>query len=829
MCTAGFAVAAAAALLAAPSAFASNVGTGPNAVFTTFVDASTCLNGNGSGVNCNIYTTKDSVYASGGPVKAGLKGLPNGTYFFAVVSPGGQSDPNDGAGDLLSTDSYLCREFQVSGGALTYPTGVSSACPHLTGTDPEGAMAIQLMPYSDTPNPGGVYILAVCQLPASGQQPVDPSSCKYDAFKVKESQITEAAAPTVAKDANGTDTFTWSIQKLVDKTRVVDSSGTAKFTYTVSVTHDGGALALGGTITVFDPNLDQSNNTVPVAIDGITDQLSDSTICTVTGGGAQTLSQAATDFAYSCPISNLPNGELDNTVTVNWSKQTLSNGDVLDTGFADFTFKNITFAPIDDCVTVSDLLGGGTLGIACSTDPNNPTTFTYTNTVTGIPGTCVTVNNTATFVTDTTQTTGSDTRSVQLCTPVDLKVTKDANPSYTRTYLWSILKSVDKTRVDQLSGSVVFNYTIVVTEAGFTDSQILVAGTITITNPNDFEDIPLTSVTDAVDNGGACSITSGDPTGIVKAGQSATLGYVCTYSSVPSDGTNTATATWDGSAANTPSGAGSGTAAVHFGAPTGTVTKTITVTDTFKGSLGTLTATDPPAAPASQTFTYSRTVSVVVNTCVSYPNTATIVETGQTSSQSVTVCGGVAGGLTMGFWQNKNGQGIITSGASTSGVCNSATWLRQYAPFQDLSSTATCSQFATYVLNIIKAANASGSSMNAMLKAQMLATALDVYFSDPSLGGNKINAPAPLGGVKVDLTMICNMLDSGGSGTCSGAFTNTSSAFGGGTCQTVSALLAYAASQSNGGGSTWYGQVKATQQLAKNTFDAINNAQAFSC
>lgn len=49
--------------------------------------------------------------------------------------------------------------------------------------------------------------------------------------------------------------------------------------------------------------------------------------------------------------------------------------------------------------------------------------------------------------------------------------------------------------------------------------------------------------------------------------------------------------------------------------------------------------------------------------------------------------------------------------------------------------------------------------MNAMLKAQMLATALDVYFSDAALGGNKINAPAPIRGVSIDLTMICSMID----------------------------------------------------------------------
>ena len=64
--------------------------------------------------------------------------------------------------------------------------------------------------------------------------------------------------------------------------------------------------------------------------------------------------------------------------------------------------------------------------------------------------------------------------------------------------------------------------------------------------------------------------------------------------------------------------------------------------------------------------------------------------------------------------------------------------------------------------------------------------------------------------------------------TCSGSYQNVSSAFGGATSLTVSQMLAYGASQSNAGGSTWYGQVKATQELAKNAFDAINNQVAFS-
>ena len=147
----------------------------------------------------------------------------------------------------------------------------------------------------------------------------------------------------------------------------------------------------------------------------------------------------------------------------------------------------------------------------------------------------------------------------------------------------------------------------------------------------------------------------------------------------------------------------------------------------------------------------------------------------------------------------------------------------------DLSSTADCSTTATYVSNVIAAANASGSTMNARLKAQMLATALNVYFSDPSLGGNMINAPAPLGSVKIDLHKICQMVDgSGGTATCNGTLQNVSSAFGGSQSLTVAQMLTYAAIQSNSDGSTWYGNVKATQQHAKDAFDSINNQVAFA-
>jgi hypothetical protein len=73
------------------------------------------------------------------------------------------------------------------------------------------------------------------------------------------------------------------------------------------------------------------------------------------------------------------------------------------------------------------------------------------------------------------------------------------------------------------------------------------------------------------------------------------------------------------------------------------------------------------------------------------------------------------------------------------------------------------------------------------------------------------------------------MIDSSsGTATYSGTYQNANSAFGGAASLTVAQILAYSASQSNVGGSFWYSQVKATQQLAKDAFDAINNQVAFA-
>lgn len=141
----------AAATLAAPAALANVSG----AIYTSLSD--------GSEVNFNIYGSKGDVYLNGGPGKgagSNAPGLsPSGTalapaiYVFMVTSPDGQ---------LLSTDWAACRLVSVVNGVIAGRyDDPASPCPtelHPNGsTQGEGAIAVRLAPYADTPNPGGEY------------------------------------------------------------------------------------------------------------------------------------------------------------------------------------------------------------------------------------------------------------------------------------------------------------------------------------------------------------------------------------------------------------------------------------------------------------------------------------------------------------------------------------------------------------------------------------------------------------------------------------------------------------------------------------------------
>src|SRR5687768_9367593 len=113
------------------------------AIFTTTFD--------GLEVNLNQFPSKEAVYLDGGPGPGAPQtaaGLDDGVYVFQVTDPSGKT--------LLSTDPAGCRQFIVADGIIT--DVVVTACEHQTGFDIDhGAATVQLVPYGNTPNPGGVY------------------------------------------------------------------------------------------------------------------------------------------------------------------------------------------------------------------------------------------------------------------------------------------------------------------------------------------------------------------------------------------------------------------------------------------------------------------------------------------------------------------------------------------------------------------------------------------------------------------------------------------------------------------------------------------------
>jgi hypothetical protein len=199
-------------LAAAPPSTAVPGGGLSGAIFTTDVT--------GAPVNLNHYQAKEDVYLNGGPginAPDDAAGLPEGTYSFQVTDPSGKV--------LLSQDDVSCRQFTVDSSGviqsvLAGPTCTTGA--HATGTDAEDqGITVQLFPYADTPNNGGVYKVWVtptsqldCNAPGNKNCFV-PRYSKTDNFKVKANAIVEidtrfwragSSTPLLGMKAGWTDT-----------------------------------------------------------------------------------------------------------------------------------------------------------------------------------------------------------------------------------------------------------------------------------------------------------------------------------------------------------------------------------------------------------------------------------------------------------------------------------------------------------------------------------------------------------------------------------------------------------------------------------------------
>ena len=93
------------------------------------------------------------------------------------------------------------------------------------------------------------------------------------------------------------------------------------------------------------------------------------------------------------------------------------------------------------------------------------------------------------------ETEQSDRSTVRDCQGADLTVSKTADASFDLKYTWSIDKSADTDRVFSAGGgeSGAVNYKVDVSADAGTAGNWKVMGTITITNPNDWQDITLTA------------------------------------------------------------------------------------------------------------------------------------------------------------------------------------------------------------------------------------------------------------------------------------------------------------------------------------------------
>jgi hypothetical protein len=193
----------------------------PGAIFTSLEEGET--------VNHNLYKDKRDVYLNAGPgpnAPQTAAGLPDGNYYFQVTDPSGKT--------LLSEDPICCREFRVEDGIIVEFVSKTNGCQYWVGNGKNGywqdcwedgwvnghhdlginpdhnSLTIQLMPYDDTPNRGGVYKVWVTPVEKYEAKTKTfhgfiPAFSKTDNFKVKYKRPVETPMLKVCKfeDVNG--------------------------------------------------------------------------------------------------------------------------------------------------------------------------------------------------------------------------------------------------------------------------------------------------------------------------------------------------------------------------------------------------------------------------------------------------------------------------------------------------------------------------------------------------------------------------------------------------------------------------------------------------
>ncbi len=448
---------------------------------------------------------------------------------------------------------------------------------------------------------------------------------------------------TVTKTALATDhrTFLWNLAKDADQTRLtIADGGTASFSYQVTATPAGttdDGWSVTGQITVTNPNHWQA---ITADITDVVDS-GGGAQCTVGGGSGVSVAALATVVLdYACTFASKPADGV-NTATATWDEDSAATPHGTATGTADVVF--VPSSKTDETITVvddkTDPAHPVTLGTATYGD--GAKTFTYTVDQTGTLGQCTDYTNTAVI----SETEQSASKVVTVCVGAPLTATVTAGGSFARDDLWTLDKTVDQTSVTLENGAVAtFRYTVTAAPAGVSDSGYALSGTVTLTNPNAWEPV-VADVALTTDLGGGAVCTAGGGTGAsVPAGSQVLLPFSCTFTGAPATtGTVTVTVTWDATLASTALGTTTVTApAVLAVASEGH--RSITVVDDKTDPAHPVTLGSADHADGTATFSYSLTKVAANSSCATYTNIATIVETEQSDSQAVKVCGTFTGG-----------------------------------------------------------------------------------------------------------------------------------------------------------------------------------------
>lgn len=504
---------------------------------------------------------------------------------------------------------------------------------------------------------------------------------------------------TATKDATPryTATYNWSVDKEISPNGTSGwtsattpgsplvknvPSGTADtLFYRVTATEgarDTSDYVVDGKVYVTNP----ADNVGAMTVD-LSDSVPGDTSCTFPDGATVSVPAdgVAHAYDYTCDLGDSPaaadvTGLKTNTATVAWDRSDYpqvpadltNNGTRSVSPTASYNFASAVVTEVDKTVTVTDDQHTFDPAWTITWDDQDGLTNAsgvYSQTLTVAGGTCSAVFDNTASVTGDESVLDTDSAYGKVCEASPLVVSKNKTVSMTRTYLWQIEKT--RTSGPRITSGESADYSVTVSRAagdGFNDTGWAMNGVVTVTNPNDWQSVTMTSLVDRFDGDNdetnSCSVDTSRVAGTSTWGavdlsldpsQVMEYQYSCEFDVKPDyDGTNTATATWVAASAHTTPDAGSanstsqGTAAVSSSdwvLGSTPVNKVITVVDdAYTGGSGdgghTLGTVDWDDAP--DTFTYSMPWTAPAGECDDKPNTATIVETQQSSSATVKVC-----------------------------------------------------------------------------------------------------------------------------------------------------------------------------------------------